>query len=143
MIIITIFFFFVRVQLLDKNSREENKKKQIGTFIIDIKKTNLGSYSKYVDVYKKLTLVFYNNNRFEFNMRVPFISDSSGNWKSSGSNIDEWNNIYFDSWDYSTGITGEQFTQCCDSDSTFYFNSMTPQKGADPIGKIWFKKVYH
>ncbi len=102
-----IFLIFVRIQVLDNNSRKENHKKQIGTYFIDIKKTNFGSHSIDVNIYKKLTLVFYDNNRFEFNMKVPFINDTRGTWKSSGSKIDEWNNIYFDSWEYSTGITGE------------------------------------
>jgi|GEM_PF-4203758 len=137
-----IFLIFGRVKYLDHNSRKENQKKQVGTYIFDISKTVLGPYQINAKEYEKLILVFYDNKEFEFNMIVPFINDIRGIWKSSGSGLEEWNNIYFDSWDYSTGITGEQFTQCCDSDSTFYFNGMTPRKGAVPIQKIWFRKVF-
>lgn len=146
-----IIFFFVLIMVIlgvyfsvkywDSKSRNKNLSNLIGTYMLDINKTNLGNYKSEVDKFKNLRLFINPNYTFKFNMKVPFIYDSIGTWKSAGSSIDEWNMLYYESWDYSGGVTGEQITRCCEADSTVYLNSVTPQKGYQLVEKIWFKKI--
>ncbi len=137
---VLILFIVWRLFYLESESKNNHQFKQIGLFKINLEKTNFGFYNQRRYLYKDLTVSF-TKERFEFNMAVPFINYVKGKWKPAGASLDEWNNIFFDTWDYSTGITGEQFTECCDSDNSFYFNSMTPQKDSISINRIWFTKV--
>jgi hypothetical protein len=140
LLLIAIAIYF-RVKYVDRQARNENFQKQIGVYKLDVYKTDLGVYRKDSSIYKELILTFKEDGTFSFNMKVPFINDSIGKWKASGSSIDEWNNLYFNSWDYGKGNSGEQFTQCCDVDTTFYINSATPQIGEKGIQEIYFKKL--
>lgn len=141
LLILISLTIYLRVGCVDKKARENHFQKQLGTFVLDIQKTDLGQYRENVSTYKNLTLTFNEDYTFYFNMKVPFIYDSVGTWKSSGSSIEEWNTLYYNSWDYSKSSTGEQFTQCCDAESTFYINSATPQSGKENIKRIYFKKI--
>ena len=140
LLLIAMAIYF-RVEYVDRQGRNEHFQKQIGVYKLDVYKTDLGVYRKDSLTYKELILTFKEDGTFSFNMKVPFINESIGKWKASGSSLDEWNNLYYKSWDYAKGNSGEQFTQCCDVDTTFYINSPTPQIGEKNIRKIYFKKL--
>lgn len=140
LLLIPIAIYF-RVEYVNRQAQNEHFHKQIGVYKLDVHKTDLGSYKKDSSIYKELILTFKEDATFSFNMKVPFIYDSIGNWVASGSSLDEWNNLYYKSWDYAKSKLGEQFTQCCDVDTTFYINSATPQRGEENIQEIYFKKL--
>jgi len=134
------FIIFTMSLLFSCSSSQEAKKrnfhKQLGTYKLDIRKTNLGNYLVDSDLYAKLIITFDIDSTFEMNMQVPFIFDSIGKWEA-GYGLDEWNWIYYKS----NNEIKTQFDQCCLQDSTFYLNSTTPKKGFESIKKIYFKKI--
>ena len=111
--------------------------KQLGTYVLDIYKTDLGIYKKDIDLYKDLKITFKADSTFIMNLRVPFIFDSIGRWEAGGAGLEDWNWMYYKS----NKKIRTQFDQCCLTDSTFYMNSTTPQQGHDAIGEIYFKKI--
>ena len=130
-------------------NKEKNKakmvnfKKQLGVYGLDIKKTKLGIYSKKVDIYKNLRIYFNPDGTFNMNMKVPFLFDSIGKWNAAGNGLEDWNWLYYESWDYSTYKEnfGNQFTSPWTVDSSFYINGATPQKGEEAIQMIYFTKI--
>lgn len=137
LIILAGLAVFLRFRHVDRSAETNNFKKQVGSYVLDIDKTNLQEYKKDIDRYKGLTLVFRPDSSFRFNMKVPFIYDSTGRWRASGSSIDEWNTMNFS---VNENIS-TQFSQCCGEDGTFYMNSTTPQKGHAAIGEIFFRRI--
>jgi hypothetical protein len=135
LLLILIISLFVRVEYVDLKERNLNSKNLIGTYIIDLKKTNLREYFKDSLVYKKMTLTFYKDHTFRFNMDVPFIYFSKGTWKAAGSDLDEWNQLLNNGYDFA------QVGRCCSLDSTIMLNSTTPKNGEYPIQSIFFKKI--
>ena len=111
-------------------------KDQVGTYFLDIRKTDLGVYSKDSALYQKLGITFKADSTFSMNMRVPFVFDSAGRWEAGGG-LEDWNWLYYKA----NGNIRTQFDQCCLPDSTFYLNSTTPQKGYDFIQEIFFRKI--
>ncbi len=140
-LLLILFAIYLRVEYVNWRARNEHFQKQIGNYTLNVDKTDLGVYKKDSSLYRNLTLSFKEDGTFSLNMQVPFIFDSVGTWKASGLSLDEWNTLYYKSWNYSNNNSGEQFTQCCDTDSTFYINSATPQKGQENIQEIYFKKL--
>ena len=126
-----------KLYFVSKKAHNDHWRRQLGTFILDVDKTDLGVYKRNEAIYKNLTITFYPNYTFKFNMKVPFIYDSIGTWSVSGSNIDEWNQIYYGG----DKSMHNPFDQCCRSDSTFYVSSVTPQKGQPFLQEIVFKKL--
>jgi len=68
-------------------------------------------------------------------MKVPFIYDSVGHWKAG--NMKEWNYLYYGK----NKNINTQFSRPEMPESTFLLNSTTPQKGAEFIQEIYFKKI--
>lgn len=128
----------------EKNkAKTVNFKKQLGVYALDIKKTELGIYSKKVDIYKNLQISFNLDGTFNMNMKVPFLFDSIGKWNAAGNGLEDWNWLYYESWDYSKykENIGNQFTSPWTVDFSFYINGATPQKGEQGIQMIYFIKV--
>jgi hypothetical protein len=111
----------------------------LGTYELDLHKTNLGNYKKDSINYKRLQIIFKSDSTFIMNMKVPFMYDSVGTWEAG--NMQEWNYLYYASFKYSKAGTGEQFTRPEYADSSFLLNSSTLQKGSQSIGEIYFKKI--
>ncbi|MDP4131035.1 MAG: hypothetical protein Q8939_12810 [Bacteroidota bacterium] len=142
-----IMAFVVGVGIWFYNASQEGRNKnfqdQLGTYILDTRKTVLGGYSKDSDVYKNLRIVFRADSTFSMNMKVPFIYDSVGRWNAG--NMKEWNYLWFKKWgykDYKEG-KGNQFTRPYIADSNVYFliNGTTPQDSAAYIQEIYFRKI--
>jgi hypothetical protein len=128
---------FTSCNNLSQEGRTKNFREQLGTYILDINKTQLGTYEKDSNIFKKLTITFKADSTFYMNLKVPFIYDSVGRWNAGS--MKEWNYLYYKS---NMNIT-TQFTRPEIPDSIFLLNSTTPQKGAEPIQEIYFKKIPH
>ena len=144
--ILIIFILVIRVYLFysgDKRAEKKHFADQLGTYVLDISKTILGTYAKDSALYKKLQLEFFADSSFKMNMKVPFIFDSAGKWKAGEGGLEDWNRLYYKSWNYKSfdKNSGNQFDQCCLPDSTFYINGATPQTGEQFIQEIYFKKI--
>jgi hypothetical protein len=122
----------------DRTVKDINFEKQLGTYCLDLDKTSLGDYEKHKTLFKNLQITFKKDGTFYLNMKVPFIYDSSGEWKAGGIGLDEWNYLYYKS---NLNIN-TQFTSPWTKDSIFYLNSVTPQKGEKEIPVIYFKKIF-
>ncbi|MGV6862061.1 MAG: hypothetical protein ACWA41_09830 [Putridiphycobacter sp.] len=122
------------------NSYTERKKRfddQIGTYQIDLNQTHLGGYNSDSLYFSQLKLSYFKDSTFLFNMKVPFIRDSFGVWSIGTDQLYQWNKMHYNenvNW-------GDQFYQYSDDDSTFAMNSVTPQKGYEPVPRIYFKKI--
>jgi hypothetical protein len=125
----TMALYIIYFQI--ENHKYLNKKANtlIGTFILDLERTNLGKYSDSINEYKNLTLEFKRDKTFRINKSVPFIADTAGIWKVGG--MEEWAYIYYNNWKdkYDKGIPGDQITEgyLNNGDSIFYINSVTPR----------------
>jgi hypothetical protein len=53
--------------------RQQSFQEQLGTYQLDLKKTNLGIYKKDSNIYKNLIIVFKADSTFVMNMKVPFM----------------------------------------------------------------------
>lgn len=133
---------YLRVEYFDRQAKRKNSERQLGIYMLDVNKTDLGLYQKNASEYKNLTLEFKEDYTFNFSMKVPFIYDSIGTWEPAGSSIDEWNKLYYKNLTYPNGNFGEHVSRCCNSDTTIYINSTRPQKGQINIPKIVFKKLH-
>lgn len=147
MVFHTVFMTFVIMVFVScyngQKGRKINFKNQLGTYILDINKTVLASYSKDSAIYKNLRISFKEDSTFSMNMKVPFMYDSIGRWNAG--NMKEWNYIWYKRWgyiDYEIG-KGDQFIRLYIADSNVYFliNSTTPQDGAAYIKEIYFRKI--
>jgi hypothetical protein len=127
----------------DEKAEQRHFQEQLGTYVLDINKTNLGEYRKDSDIYKKLYITFKSDSTFSMTMKVPFIYDSVGIWNAAGGGLEDWNWLWYKSWGYSDykKNKGDQFTSPWTKDSIFYLNSTTPQKGFVFIQEIYFKKI--
>ena len=117
----------------------------IGTFLLDLEKTNLGIYSDSIEDYQNLIIEFKKDKTFRFNKSVPFIADTVGTWEF-GYGLEEWHYIYYDSWKlkYKEGVTGDQFSRIYKENFGIMINSITPR--ADQLHKsdvrvVYFKKI--
>ncbi len=138
---IIILCFFMGLPLScnyqDEGRRKDILKRQLGTYIIDFQKTNLGNYYIDRELYKNLQITFNKDLTFSFNMKVPFIFDSAGTWSPSKGAFEEWNWLYYKK----NPKISTQFTEPWKLDSVFYMNSTTPQSGKENIKEIYFKKI--
>jgi hypothetical protein len=123
--------------IMDKMDRQQRFRKQVGTYRLDLNKTQLSGYAKDSLLYQKLTLTFNDDSTFYMNMEVPFMYDSKGRWIAGGGGLDDWNLLYYER----NELTPEQFESCCVADSTFYIDRVTPRDGAEPVHKIYFKRI--
>jgi len=119
---------------------QKRTKQQIGIYRLDLNKTDLGAYSKDSTYYSKLTLFMNNNSVFHFNMRVPFIEDSTGKWYMGSGSFEEWNYIHYRKRNSSEPGFIMQFGDM-EPDSTFAIveNQLNP-KNRNSIYR-YFKKI--
>lgn len=123
--------------------KKENFQKQLGTYVLDTYKTELGNYSKDSNIYKNLRITFKSDNTFYMNMKVPFIYDSTGKWNAGSTGLEDWNWLWYKAWGYSNykEDNGNQFTPPWTNDSIFYINAAKSQDGAEGIQEIYFRKI--
>ena len=142
-ITLIITFFSLWIYHENKTAENNNFLKTIGVYVLDTDKTSLGIYKNTTLKFKKLVIAFNKDGTFHMNMDVPFICDSSGLWNAGGGNLDDWNWLYYRSWNFAQykKNTGDQFTRPWTSDSIFYINSATPKKGQQGINQIYFRKI--
>ena len=118
---------------------KEKGRSLIGTYQLDLDRTDMGIYKDSMDCYKDLSLEFKSDGTFKMNMEVPFILGSTGTWKVGGMN--RWNTIRYDT----LGLEG-QISQpyLNENDTVLYFNSVTPKKSEpylNGVNVVYFKKV--
>lgn len=118
-------------------------KQQVGTYQLDIQKTDLSTYKPDSNFYKSVIITFNDDSTFILNKKVPFLYDSTGTWDAG--NTLEWSYMYFKSFPYNNEKRdrGTQFTRPYSqgTDTFFLINSATPQNGANFIQHIYFKKI--
>ena|SRR5436190_1102733 len=144
LIIISIsLVWYLWLSYNNRKAEKENFQKQIGTYILDVDKTFLGTYKKDSALYRNLLITFKEDSTFIMNMKVPFIYDSSGKWIAGGGYPEDWNRLFYKNWNYSKydKNAGNQFTQPWTDDSIFYINGATPENDAEFIQEIYFKKI--
>ena len=120
-------------------------KQQIGTYTLDIKRTNLDIYSADSTIYKELRITFNADSTFQMNTQVPFMYDSCGSWiTGDNSPYSSSNELYYKTFKYPIyrgKLLGEQFVcHWTQTDTSFLINSGTPKKGEKNIPKIYFVK---
>jgi hypothetical protein len=128
---------------MDWQAERRRREKLIGRYSLNVQRTNLGIYKTDSLRYERLILSMNADMTFNFNFRVPFIFDSVGKWNAGGNGEAEWNYMYYQKWGYDSykKDEGDQFTDCCDRDTTFLVNSVTPQRGKAAVNVIVFKKL--
>lgn len=120
--------------------------RQIGSYKLDLKRTDLGSYKKDSVKYKNLQITFYKDSTFVLSQAVPFIFEETGRWVADGGDIDSWNWLSYKSWlkkNEEILNKGNQFTHVYknQTDSIFCINAATPKEGQDFIQEIYFYKL--
>lgn len=137
LLISIIALIYFRLIYLDEVAKRENLNKQVGEYILDLPKTDLGQYTTDRVRYGKLKLLINRDGTFKFNISVPFVFKINGKWKAAGYDIDEWNILYYENTNIKIPMT-----KCCLSDSTIYLNGMEPQDGERSVQELHFKKVH-
>ena len=92
LLIVTGYFVFWHVG--NRQYLKEKEKCLVGTYQLDLDRTDMGIYKDSMDCYKDLILEFKSDGTFKMNMEVPFILGSTGTWKVGGMN--RWNTIRYD-----------------------------------------------
>ena len=137
LLIVTGYFVFWHVG--NRQYLKEKEKCLVGTYQLDLDRTDMGIYKDSMDCYKDLILEFKSDGTFKMNMEVPFILGSTGTWKVGGMN--RWNTIRYDT----LGLEGQISQPYLDgNDTVLYFNSVTPKKSEpylNGVNVVYFKKV--
>ena len=128
---------YIQCERINMRLIEENRVELIGSYLIDLDKTDLGLYSKNITTYKNLKFFLNGDSTFRLNMDVPFIYDSSGTWLPAGSGLEDWNHLYFQK----NKSFDTQFSSFWSADSIIYLNSTTAKERRHNIGRIYFKKI--
>lgn len=141
--IITLFLF---VSCGYNEAKKKVFKQQVGCYVLDINRTDLGEYRRDSLIYKKLKITFYKDSTFVINMAVPFLFEENGKWVADAGNPESWNWLSYSSWLKTKEVSvnsGDQFTGIYKSgnDSIFYINSATPKKNRGFIQEIYLKKI--
>ena len=118
---------------------KEKERSLIGTYQLDLNRTDMGIYKDSMDCFKDLKVEFRSDGTFKMNMEVPFILSSTGTWKVGGMN--RWNTIRYDTAGLEDQISQPYLNE---NDTVFYINSVT-QKKSEPylngVNVVYFKKV--
>lgn len=141
MIIFVLIIAMLQIRCSENKDKRHIFEKQLGTYLLDIRKTRLGSYAKDSNLYKGLSITFNGDSTFIMNMKVPFIYDSCGTWIAGDGSPYNYNQLFYKSFKYNKNGSGEHFFPVSSADSVFLLNSTTPQKGNEIIEEIYFKKV--
>lgn len=126
----------------DRNSENAIFNAQLGIYVLDMHKTQLGDYLKDSSLYKRLHISFRKDSTFTMNMKVPFIYDSIGDWEAGDGSAYSYNQLFYKSFIYPKNATGDHFypPYIENSDTIFLLYTPTPQDGAESIKQIYFKK---
>lgn len=129
-----------------QKARLENFYSTVGLYRIDIKRTDLGEYSRDSLIYKDLKVEFLKDSTFKFNMNVPFIYEDRGKWLSDGGDFESWNWLSYQSWLNDDDLVigkGNQFTApyIDKNDTILYINGATSKDNKAFIQEIYFIKV--
>lgn len=144
---ITICFLLIYSSSCKESANEHDRKLMfqlhLGTYVLDTTRTNLESYKGDIKSYADLQITFDKDSTFFMNMSVPFMNDSSGHWVTGDGSPYEFNKLYFNNFNGSKDIHGEQFypPYLDGNDSIFLINSCTPKIGKQAISLIYFKKI--
>ena len=118
---------------------KEKERSLIGTYQLDLNRTDMGIYKDSMDCFKDLKVEFRSDGTFKMNMEVPFILSSTGTWKVGGMN--RWNTIRYDTAGLEDQISQPYLNE---NDTVFYINSVTPKKSEpylNGVNVVYFKKV--
>ncbi len=118
---------------------KEKERSLIGTYQLDLNRTDMGIYKDSMDCFKDLKVEFRSDGTFKMNMEVPFILSSTGTWKVGGMN--RWNTIRYDTAGLEDQISQPYLNE---NDTVFYINSVTPQKSEryrNGVNVVYFKKI--
>ena len=118
---------------------KEEERSLIGTYQLDLNRTDMGIYKDSMDCFKDLKLEFKSDGTFKMNMDVPFILASTGTWKVGGMN--RWNTIRYDTFGLESQISHPYLDG---NDTVFYINSVTPKESERYINGVYvvyFKKI--
>ena len=131
-------YWYIAAKNSDQRVAGKRFQKLLGTYTLDITKTELGLYKKDTALYRNLRITFKPDSTFAISMQAPFIYDSAGTWIAGSAGLDEWNWLNYKR----NPLISTQFDDCCSPDSTVLLNSVTPQEGNEPVYKLWFKRMY-
>jgi hypothetical protein len=122
--------------------KKETFARQIGTYALDINRTELGEYKKDSNVYKNLTITFKEDSTFLMNMQAPFFADTLGTWIAGDGLAYSYNQLFFHNKEYKN-LEGAQFfpPYLNGSDTIFLINGANPTKNKTAIQKIYFRKL--
>jgi hypothetical protein len=118
---------------------KEKERSLIGTYQLDLNRTDMGIYKDSMDCFKDLKVEFRSDGTFKMNMEVPFILSSTGTWKVGGMN--RWNTIRYDTAGLEDQISQPYLNE---NDTVFYINSVTPKKSEryrNGVNVVYFKKI--
>ena len=118
---------------------KEEERSLIGTYQLDLNRTDMGIYKDSMDCFKDLKLEFKSDGTFKMNMDVPFILASTGTWKVGGMN--RWNTIRYDTFGLESQISHPYLDG---NDTVFYINSVTPKESErykNGVYVVYFKKI--
>lgn len=116
--------------------------RQIGTYVFDISRTELGGYKKDANIYRNLEITFKQDSTFTMNIPTPFFADTVGTWVAGDGLAYSYNQLFFKNKVY-TQLEGTQFfpPYLNNRDTVFLINGASPRKGQTPIEKSYFKKL--
>ena len=140
-IVFCIFSFFW-MSCTNTVRKNEVFTRQIGTYILDIHRTELGEYKKDSSVYKNLKIIFRENSTFLMNVNAPFFADSLGTWIASDGLAYSYNQLFFKNKEYKNSEGTQFFPPYSNgSDTIFLINGASPSKNKTSIQKIYFRKI--
>lgn len=141
------FFYLILLANLFFGCAYEKRKREnfvqiIGVYKLDIKRTELGVYTKNSKIFSDLSITFKNDSTFAMNMRTPFFADSSGTWIVGDGSAYSYNQFFYNNKEYKN-LEGVQFFSpyLNGSDTIFLINGANPAKNKKGIQKIYFKKL--
>ena len=141
--IIVLLFLLQICACANNEGKKEIFNTQLGTYLLDIRRTSLGVYAMDSVKYKNLSIAFHSDSTFTMNMQVPFMYDSIGTWVAGEGSAYDFNQLYFKNFNYNGKGMGEQFypPYRSNSDSVFLLNAPTPKRSFGFIKELYFIKI--
>jgi hypothetical protein len=138
--LILFLIIYSRLAYLDYYAKQKHSRQQIGIYKIDLFRTKKANNINDTLLFEDLMVVFNEDKTFKFNKKAPFLFDDIGTWEASGNGFEDWGWITYDKKQNSKSIKNP-FCTCCNPDSTFYINDVTPEQGNKQLSIIYFKKL--
>ena len=122
--------------------KKETFARQIGTYALDINRTELKEYKKDLDVFKNLTITFKDDSTFLMNFQAPFFADILGTWIVGDGLAYSYNQLFFHNKEYKN-LEGVQFfpPYLDGRDTIFLIIEANPIQNKTPIQKIYFRNL--